>query len=118
MRQEGQGSQPTLLQGTPPGSLPGPSLPPPMSDPPPIPIPRREESGGPVIGDTMLMAVFGFLAAVIAGMADLDDLLLIILILALLFGGRFVYRRYGYGGIGIGSALLIVLVDYLLLLGV
>ena len=89
-----------------------------MSDPPPIPIPRREELGGPIIGDPMLIAVFGFLAAVIAGMADLDDLLLIILILVLLFGGAFVYRQYGYIGIGISGALLIVLVDYLLLQGV
>ena len=42
----------------------------------------------------------------------------IILILALFFGGGFVYRRYGYSGIGIGGVLLIVLVDYLLLHGV
>jgi len=72
----------------------------------------------PIIVDTMLVAVFGFLAAAVGAMADLDDLLLIILILAPLFGGGFVYRGYEYSGIGIGGALLIVLVDYLLLHGV
>ena len=71
-----------------------------------------------IIVDTMLIAVFGFLAAVIGAMADLDDLLLIILILAPLFGGGFAYRRSGYSGIGTGGVLLIVLVDYLLLHGV
>jgi hypothetical protein len=44
------------------------------------------------------------------------DLVLIIIILVVLFGGGFGYSRWGYrGGIGIGSILLIVLVIYLLL---
>ena len=43
------------------------------------------------------------------------DLILIIIILVLLFGGEFGYRRWGYGGgIGIGGILLIVLIVYLL----
>jgi hypothetical protein len=44
------------------------------------------------------------------------DLILIILVLFLLFGGAFGYHRWGYGGgIGIGGILLIVLVAYLLI---
>jgi hypothetical protein len=44
------------------------------------------------------------------------DLILIILIVFLLFGGGFGYSRWGYrGGMGIGGILLIVLVVYLLL---
>ena len=43
------------------------------------------------------------------------DLILIIIILVLLFGGWFGYHRWGYGGgIGIGGILLIVLIVYLL----
>jgi hypothetical protein len=44
------------------------------------------------------------------------DLVLIIVVLFLLFGGGVGYSRYGYrGGIGIGGVLLIVLISYLLL---
>ena len=44
------------------------------------------------------------------------DLILIILLLVLVFGGGLGYSRWGYGGeIGIGGILLIVLVVYLLL---
>ena len=43
------------------------------------------------------------------------DLILIILIVVLIFGGGFGYSRWGYGGaIGIGGILLILLVVYLL----
>ena len=43
------------------------------------------------------------------------DLILIILIILLLFGGRFGYRRYGYrGGMGIGGLLLLILLLYLI----
>jgi Protein of unknown function (DUF3309) len=43
------------------------------------------------------------------------DVILIVLILFLLFGGGFGYRRWGYsGGLGIGGILLIVLIVYLL----
>lgn len=44
------------------------------------------------------------------------DLILIILVVGLLFGGGFGYRQWGYGGgMGIGGVLLILLVVYLLL---
>ena len=44
------------------------------------------------------------------------DLILIVLLLVLVFGGGLGYSRWGYsGGIGIGGILLIVLVVYLLL---
>jgi len=40
---------------------------------------------------------------------------LIILIIVLLFGGGFGYRRYGHrGGIGIGGILLLILILYLI----
>ena len=43
------------------------------------------------------------------------DLILIILIIVLLFGGGFGYSRWGHrGGLGIGGVLLILLIVYLL----
>src|SRR5438270_11839373 len=43
------------------------------------------------------------------------DILLIILVVVLLFGGGLGYSRWGYGGgIGIGGILLIALIVYLL----
>jgi hypothetical protein len=43
------------------------------------------------------------------------DLILILIVLFLVFGGGFGYSRWGYqGGVGIGGLLLIVLVIYLL----
>jgi hypothetical protein len=48
MKQEAQGPQPTPPPGTPSVPPPDPSLPPPMTEPPPpIPIPNREQPGGP-----------------------------------------------------------------------
>ncbi len=47
---------------------------------------------------------------------SIKQLILIIIVLFLLFGGSFGYSRYGYrGGIGIGGVLLIILILYLLL---
>ena len=47
--------------------------------------------------------------------SDQIDLILSILIVVLLLGGGFGYRRYGYGGgieMGIGGVLLVVLIVY------
>ncbi len=43
------------------------------------------------------------------------DIILVILVLFLLFGGGLGYSRWGYnGGVGIGGILLLILVLYLL----
>lgn len=44
------------------------------------------------------------------------DLILIVIVLVMFFGGGLGYQRWGYnGGFGIGGVLLVILVVYLLL---